>query len=162
QQTYANRTNGRATRPPLTMVQQTAFVSAKSAAPVVMPLSQFRSNQLNLIKATPTQLDAQRAFAQRTQQIARNRSRLDAASVNKRDLPTFRAGEARSLKLPALMDAKTRPEGLRPPNDLKSRGTELTQGAKTVPTPAKIARSIVTPPASRINTAPPAPRVNTP
>ena len=158
QQVYANRTNGRAARPPLTIAQQAAFVSAKSAAPVVTPLSQFRSNQLNLVKATPTQLDTQRALAQRTQQIARNRSRLDAASVNR----TFRAGEARSLKLPALMDAKTRPGELRPPNDLKSRGTELAQGAKTVPTPTKITRSIVTPPGPRINTPPPAPRVNTP
>jgi hypothetical protein len=163
QQVYANRTNGRVARPPLTMAQQTAFASAKSAAPVVTPLSQFRSNHLNLIKATPTQLDAHRAFAQRTQQIARNRSQLDAASIGKRDPgPPFRTGDARSLKLPTLMDAKAGPQGMRLANDLKSRPAEATQGAKIVPTPARIPQSTVTPATPRINTPPLAPRVSTP
>jgi hypothetical protein len=73
QRTYAGRTNGTIAGPPLTLAQQTPRNS------VVMPLSQFKNNQLRLTATTPTV----RASAQQTRQLAQVRSQADASLLAK-------------------------------------------------------------------------------
>ena len=74
-QTYAGRANGTIAGPPLTLAQQ------NSRNAVVVPLNQFRNNQVRLVQATTAQFNTQKALALQTRQVAINRSQHDAAIV---------------------------------------------------------------------------------
>jgi hypothetical protein len=183
QRVYADRITNRAARPPLTLSQQAAFVSAKSAAPVVTPIGQFRSTHFNVVATTRTQLDAQRTFAERTRQLAQSRSRLDVASVAKAgSAPAFRASQGRSLNTRTLTETTRAGVSGAPTAPLQSHSTsqarELPRGPKSAPAAPSMTQSTATsraprtsatpprvnppPPAARVNAPPPNPRANTP
>ena len=114
QQTYAGRAGGRLAAPPISLAQQTALVNARSAPAVVTPANQFTSKQVRLVNATPTQLDTQKAAAQRNRQIAANRQQFDAApSKSSNTKNNVRAAEVRALQLPTILQAPTIPQASR-------------------------------------------------
>jgi WXXGXW repeat (2 copies) len=98
---YNNRTAGKVARPPVTLAQHTTLVNARGnnafVLPIVTPASQFKSKQVNIVRATPAQLQTQRNFAQASRQVAQNRSKLDSAVATK-GAPSraFRTGELSS------------------------------------------------------------------
>ena len=167
-QVYGNRSSGKFARPPITLAQQTTLVNGKSGhglvLPIVTPAKQFTSTRAKVVTATPAQLEKQRTFAQGSRVLAQNRSQFDAAT------PKFRAGETRSLKVPALTNAKIGSQNLAVPNEVRPRGIDMPAGTKIIQqTSPKLNAprfdapvqqpKIVTP---RINTPTPQPKIVTP
>ncbi len=102
QQTYANRYAGRSAVPPLTLAQQNAQVRTKQGTRVVTPLNQTTIKNITLVKATPTQLQTQRDFAQQTRQLSAGRKQLDTSAATNGATPRFTSGA--TLKLPAATE----------------------------------------------------------
>ncbi|MBI2803895.1 MAG: YXWGXW repeat-containing protein [Planctomycetes bacterium] len=100
QQTYANRAAGRAAVPPRTFAQQNALVASKKGSATVVPVGQFKGNNVRIVKASPTRVAQQKVASQKTRQLAVNRQRLDATGAKQgfnRNLP-----QGRTLNLPTM------------------------------------------------------------
>jgi hypothetical protein len=75
QRTYAGRASGQLLGPPLTLRQQTAQNRT------VVPLNQFKSEQVRVVQATSAQWNAQKALAQQSRQVTLQRSQAVAPAI---------------------------------------------------------------------------------
>jgi hypothetical protein len=174
QQTYANRSSGRSFAPPVNLAQQHAFVNAKKGSPVVVPLNQFKSNQVRLTKTTTTQIATQQTQVIRNREIAVNRQKLDAVPHSSEPRRTFQTSEARTLKLQTIVDSKNAghtprhetPRGLTTPNVAPKIETPRSVTSPNLTPRIEAPRSVTTPriETPRIQTTPKVetPRIVTP
>jgi hypothetical protein len=140
QQTYANRSAGRAAAPRVAM----------------SPLSQV--TQVKLAQATPTQLERQRTSAQATQQLAVRRQKMDASVVSQ-GTANFRGPENRSLRLTADTQAPQTPSKGPAPKTLEPRIVATPSTTTPTLTPRAPTPKIDVNPTPRINPTP-TPKVN--
>jgi hypothetical protein len=150
QTTFAGRTAGRVAAPPTTFAAQTATTR------VVAPLGQVNSTRL--VTTTSTQLQAQRTFAQQTQQLSVNRSKLDATTITRSTTPrTFRATETKAtISGSTPIPPASRPIQTPAPRSVTqpSVSPSVTPAPRVTQTPAPRANQT---PAPQVN---PAPRIN--
>jgi hypothetical protein len=169
-QLYGNRASGRLAAPPSTFAHHATLARSASKGsnpfvmPIVTPVNQFKSKQMNLVRATPAQLETQRTLAQGTRIAAQNRNQFDGASAGKSNAGrTFPVTEPRSL---GSGTSGTGAHGLTP-------RTTISQATPQIVTPRTIAPQtrtvtptytprVVTPPSPRTATPTYTPRVVTP